>query len=122
MKYATILFSGNQAAKAIAEDPVFHKRTKAIGIQYHFVREAIAEGIVMVDYIETDRYLAEINTKPLVRAILERLRDRIFCGIDIPTSVVKVRITEDLGCRVLDLVEFSLFNLACCYFFVHYPR
>ena len=97
LKYATILFSDNQAAKAIAEDPVFHKRMKAVGIQYHFVREAITEGIVAVDYIETDRNLADINTKPLVRAIFERLRDRIFRGIDIPTSVVKVRTTEDLG-------------------------
>ena len=97
LKYATILFSDNQAAKAIAEDPVFHKRTKAIGIQYHFVREAIAEGIVAIEYIETDRNLADINTKPLVRAIFETLRDRIFRGVDIPTSVVKVRTTEDLG-------------------------
>ena len=97
LKYATVLFSDNQAAKAIAEDPVFHKRTKAVRIQYHFVREAIAEGIVAVDYIETDRNLADINTKPLVRAIFERLRDRIFRGIDIPTSVVKVRTTKDLG-------------------------
>ena len=97
LRYATILFSDNQAAKAIAEDPVIHKRTKAIGIQYHFVREAIAEGIVAIEYIETDRNLADINTKTLVRAIFETLRQRIFRGDDIPTSAVKVRTTADLG-------------------------
>ena len=32
LKYTTILFSDNQAVKAIAEDLVFHKRTKAIRI------------------------------------------------------------------------------------------
>ena len=58
--------------------------------------QQIPEGIVAVDYIETDRNSADINTKPLVRAIFERLRDRILRGIDIPTSVVKVRTTEDL--------------------------
>jgi hypothetical protein len=60
-------------------------------------QEAIAEGIVAIDYIETDRNLADINTKPLSRAIFETLRDRIFRGVDIPTSVVKVQTTEDLG-------------------------
>ena len=105
LKYGAVLFSDNQAAKAIAEDPVFRKRTKAVGIQYHFVKEAIAEGI------ETDRNLADINTKPLVRATFEMLRDRISRGIDIPISVIKVRTTEDLGSvGFLSLVEFSLFN------------
>ena len=97
MKYATVLFSDNQAAKAIAEDPVFHKRMKTVEIQYHFVRKAFAEGIVTVDYIETDSNLANINKKPLVRARFQMLCDRIFRGIDIPTSVVNMRTTENLG-------------------------
>ncbi len=97
LKYATVMFSDNQAAKAIAEDPVFHKRTKATGTQYHFVREPINIGIVAIDYIQTDHNLADINTKPLSRAKFIMLRDRIFRGIDIPTSLVKVLTTEDLG-------------------------
>ena len=61
-KYTTVMFSDNQAAKAIAEDPVFHKQTKAIGIIYHFVREAVAAGIITIEYLETLRNISDINT------------------------------------------------------------
>ena len=96
-KYATVIFSDNQAAKAIAEDPVFHKRTKAIGIIYHFVREAIAAGIVTMQYLETLRNLSDINTKPLGAKIFESLRDSIMNGVEIPTSTARVKTVEDLG-------------------------
>jgi hypothetical protein len=97
LKYSTAMFSDNQAAKAIAEDPVFHKRTKAIGISYHFVREAVAAGIVHIDYLESQRNLADINTKPLGARVFEFLRDCILGGTGIPTSTRRLLTVEDLG-------------------------
>ena len=97
LKYASVIFSDNQAAKAIAEDPVFHKRTKAIGISYHFVREAISAGVVAISYVETSKNLADINTKPLGAKVFESLRDSIMNGIGIPTSTIRVKTVEDLG-------------------------
>ena len=96
-KYTTVMFSDNQAAKAIAEDPVFHKRTKAIGIIYHFVREAVAAGIITIQYLETLRNISDINTKPLGAKVFEPFRDSLMDGVGIPTSTVRVKTVEDLG-------------------------
>ena len=83
LKYASVIFSDNQAAKAIAEDPVFHKRTKAFGISYHFVREAISAGVLAISYVETSKNLADINMKLLGAKVFELLRDSIMNGVGI---------------------------------------
>jgi hypothetical protein len=42
------LFSDNQSAIALAENPVTHPRAKNIDLRYHFVREAIQDKIIWV--------------------------------------------------------------------------
>ena len=49
----------------IARNPVFHSKTKHIGIQYHFVREVVEEGIVNMQKIDTKVNLADALTKPV---------------------------------------------------------
>jgi hypothetical protein len=97
LKYSTAVFSDNTAARAIAEDPVFHKRTKAIGISYHFVREVIAVRLAHIEYLESSLNLADINTKPLGAKVFEFLRDCILGGTGIPTSTRRLLTVEDLG-------------------------
>ena len=55
----------NQAAIAFSKNPGDHKRSKHIDIRYHFVREKVASGEFTLDYISTDRQLADIFTKAL---------------------------------------------------------
>ena len=57
----------NQSTIAICRDNKFHARTKHIDIRYHFVREAVEAGTVVVHYISTDENIADIFTKPLSR-------------------------------------------------------
>jgi hypothetical protein len=57
----------NQGAIALAENPVFHGKTKHIETQYHYVRERVAEGSIQIDYVPTDQMTADGLTKALPR-------------------------------------------------------
>ena len=62
---ATIIFGDNQGAIALAKNPQFHARTKHIAIQHHFVREQQTAGTVDLQYIPTERQVADGLTKAL---------------------------------------------------------
>ena len=63
----TKLFSDNQGAIALAKNPVSHSRAKHIDIRHHFVREAIQDRIIWVQYIPTAEMTADSLTKALGR-------------------------------------------------------
>ena len=52
---------------ALAKDNKFHSRTKHIDLQYHFIREAVQDGKIMVSYIPTDENVSDVLTKPLTK-------------------------------------------------------
>ena len=57
------VFCDNQSAIHLAKDQVYHARTKHIDVRYHFVREIIEEGGVLVQKIKTDDNPADMLTK-----------------------------------------------------------
>jgi hypothetical protein len=64
---STVLFEDNQGCIAMSKNPVHHDRTKHIDIKYHFIRETISNGEVVITYKETENMLADILTKGLPR-------------------------------------------------------
>jgi len=55
----------NQSVVHLTNDRMFHERTKHIDIRYHFVRNVISEGNVLVKKISTEENPADMLTKPL---------------------------------------------------------
>lgn len=72
--HPTPLFGDNQNAIRLLKNPEYHKCTKHIDIQYHFIREKFKNGEIDVSYISTAQQVADIITKPLPCDKFERFR------------------------------------------------
>ena len=70
----TLIYEDNQGAISMAKNPVFDNRTKHVQIRYHFVREAVEQGTITLEYCHTDEMLADRFTKALARDQFEKLR------------------------------------------------
>ena len=63
--YGVMLSCDNQSAIRLAENPVFHARTKHVEVHYHFVREKVLRGEIQLEQVKTDDQIADIFTKGL---------------------------------------------------------
>ena len=47
------LYCDNKAATSITHNPVYHDRTKYVGIDRHFIKEKIKDGMACIIYVPT---------------------------------------------------------------------
>eukprot|EP00795_Rhopilema_esculentum_P007998 gene7998-biopygen1703 len=71
------IMEDNQGAISMTKNPVGHKRTKHIDIRYHFVREQVEKGTLLLKYCNTKEMLADLLTKSLNRGQFEYLRCKL---------------------------------------------
>jgi hypothetical protein len=57
------LMVDNQPAIALAKNPVLHDWSKHIDIKFHFLRDCVDGGQIVIEFVETGRQLADILTK-----------------------------------------------------------
>lgn len=57
-----VLYIDNKSAIDLAKNQVFHGRSKHIDICYHFIRESIERGEIVIKHVSTDLQRADTLT------------------------------------------------------------
>ncbi|KAK9702952.1 hypothetical protein QE152_g29642 [Popillia japonica] len=68
-------YMDNQSAIRLVKNPVFHKNTKHIDVQYHFIREKYQRDEFKLEYINTSQQLADIFTKALNKSRQKNIKE-----------------------------------------------
>lgn len=69
------LYIDNKSAIDLAKNPVFHGRSKHIDIRYHFIRECVERGEIVIQHISTNEQRADVLTKAMATVKFEKMRD-----------------------------------------------
>ena len=73
-KSSTTLRCDNQSAIQLANNLVYHSKTKHIDLATHYIRDLVADGIITLEYCPTEQQAADIFTKSMTEAKFVRLR------------------------------------------------
>ena len=69
----------------LSKNPVFHNKSKHIEIKFHYIKDMVQRGVVKLEYVETEKQIADVLTKPLARVKFEYFRERLgVIHIDLP--------------------------------------
>jgi hypothetical protein len=60
-----VIYCDDQIYVKLSKNPVFHDRSKHIEIKHYFLRDKVQRGEVVLQYISTDKQIADILVKPL---------------------------------------------------------
>lgn len=71
------IFSDNKTTLQMAANPVYHDRTKHIGIDYHSVREKIQQTLIKTEYLSTQDQPVDIFSKGLTKVQHEYLMSKL---------------------------------------------
>eukprot|EP00253_Pinus_taeda_P028924 PITA_28924 len=84
----TVIFCDNSSAITLSKNSVFHKRMKHIDTRFHYIRELVSNGGIVLKHCKTQEKVADILTKPLDQKSFEFLR-KCLGMIDNPTVEIK---------------------------------
>lgn len=68
------LYIDNRSAVDLAKNSVFHGRSKHIDLRYHFIRECVEKGLIVIKHVRTDEQRADVLTKALAATKFEKMR------------------------------------------------
>ncbi|MCO5600011.1 hypothetical protein L7F22_054119 [Adiantum nelumboides] len=69
-----VIHCDNLSSIQLAQNLVFHARTKHIEVHYHFIKERVLDGSIDLTFVRTDEQVADIFTKALGAEKLQRFR------------------------------------------------
>ena len=68
------VYCDNTSTLNISKHSVQHSSTKHIDIYHHFVRDLVKSKTIVLEFVETDKQLADIFTEPLNFVKFDSLR------------------------------------------------
>jgi hypothetical protein len=74
---SVLIMCDSPSALCLAQNPVFHGRAKHIKVRYHFLRDHVEKGDIVMKFIDIERQLADIFTKPRYSSRFATLRGQI---------------------------------------------
>jgi hypothetical protein len=102
------LICDNTSAISVVKNSVFHKRMRHLEKRHHFLRDHIEKGDIEMGYINTERQLVDIFTKPLDASHFANLRR----GGGVVFAILRAWFEGEL---VLYLVYFYLLSFSCIF-------
>ena len=64
------LMTDSQSAKSLAENPVYHGRSKHILAKWHFIRQRVSKGWIKLFDVRTESMGADMMTKSVGPSVL----------------------------------------------------
>ena len=71
------MYEDNQGCIKLATSERINARTKHIDIRHHHLRDLVENGIIELEYCETDKMIADAMTKPLPAPKFKELRSKM---------------------------------------------
>jgi hypothetical protein len=102
------LMYDNTNVISVTKNSVFHKRARHLERRHHFLRDHVEKGDIEIRYIDTERQLADIFTKPI-----DASRFADFWGGGL---VFAIRMAWFKGGLVLYLVYLYILLFSCIFF------
>jgi hypothetical protein len=102
------LMCDNSSVICLAQNLVFHGRAKHIKVRHHFLRDHVEKGDIVMKYIDIERQLTDIFTKPLDATCFASLRGEL--GVCHPYGLVSG------GACILSHIYSVLFSSHCISF------
>ncbi|XP_075086379.1 uncharacterized protein LOC142169076 [Nicotiana tabacum] len=87
IKTAHILFCDNLSALYMTTNPIMHARTKHVELDYHFVREKVAQGQLITQFIRSKDQQADVHIKALRKDQFQFFRDKLGVVKSSPTNL-----------------------------------
>ena len=67
----------NESCIKLSKNDTSHGRMKHVDLKYHFVRDCVQDGTLILEYCSTDEMLADMFTKPLGFRQFTYLREKM---------------------------------------------
>ena len=76
-----VVFLDSQSAIHLSKNPIYHKRTKYIDAKYHYIRDLVANGTVIILKVPTENNLLDMGTNVLSATNFKHYLDLLHMGI-----------------------------------------